>query len=468
MSFDEVLLTGLAPDGGLFVPAAWPRLSATDQHDLSGRSYAEIATEIIGRFVDEGPLTERLPALIDQTYRIFDHQAVAPLVQVGPNLWLMELFHGPTLAFKDVALQLLGRLFDAELTAQGRRMTIIGATSGDTGSAAIEACRDSASLDIFILYPKGRPSEVQRRQMTTVDSPNVHAIAIDGDFDDCQKLVKAMFADQGMARQLGLSAVNSINWARIAGQMVYYVTAALALGAPERAIAFTVPTGNFGNVYAAFAARRMGLPIARLGVASNRNDILTRFLESGTMQRETVSPTLSPSMDIQVSSNFERFLFELFDRDGEETAAAMEHFAQEGSFGVTGESLETTRAIFTGGRVDDDETLDEIARTHGETGMLIDPHTAVGLRVARRLATSGEIDPTTPQVALACAHAAKFPEAVKRATGRHPELPERLGDLLDRPERHVTLAADLNAVKAFIRARARGRPARQRMREGQA
>ena len=447
LQFDEVLLAGLARDGGLYVPETWPRFEAADIRALSGLSYGEIALRVVRPFVG-GTIPDRaLEAMIAEAYAGFGHAAVAPLKQLDRNTWLMELFHGPTLAFKDYALQLVGRLFDHVLEARGKRVTIVGATSGDTGSAAIEACRDRSRIEIFILHPEGRVSEVQRRQMTTVEAANVHNIALEGSFDDCQDLVKAMFNDAAFRDEMALSAVNSINWARILGQIVYYFAAAVALGAPDREVAFAVPTGNFGNVYAGYAARQMGLPIARLVVGSNRNDILARFLATGAMEVGGVEPSLSPSMDIQVSSNFERLLFDVLGRDGRAVAATMTGFRETGRFAVTGEQLSGITALFAGARLDDEETLTEVARLNRETGELIDPHSAVGIAAAR----TARGDPAVPMVALATAHPAKFPDAVERATGQRPALPPRLSDLYDREERMTRLPNDLTAVEAEVR-----------------
>jgi threonine synthase len=451
LSFEDVLLAGLAPDGGLYVPAEWPRLEAEQLRALRGRSYAEIAAGIIAPFLGDALERGTLDALVTRAYGGFDHAAVAPLKQLGPELWLLELFHGPTLAFKDYALQLVGPLFDHVLRKRGARVTIIGATSGDTGSAAIEACRDRAAIDVFILYPQDRISEVQRRQMTTVAAPNVHAVAIEGNFDDCQDLVKGMFADAPFRRAVNLSAVNSINWARIMAQMVYYVAAALALGAPERQVAFSVPTGNFGNVYAAHAARRLGLPIAALVIATNRNDILSRFINDGAMTIRTVEPSLSPSMDIQISSNFERLFFELKDRDGMAVKDALAAFRRTGTLPATDAEWQSARRLFSACRVDDDATRAQIAATWRRTGELLDPHSAIAVAAAE----AAPRDRAIPMVALASAHPAKFPDAVEQATGRRPSLPPRLADLMSRPERRCVLANDLRAVETFIRNHAR-------------
>lgn len=446
-TFEEVLLGSLAPDGGLFVPESWPTFSRKEIRALAGLGYSEIAFSVIQPYVGDAVDEDSLRAMIADTYASFRHAAVAPLRQLDARTWLLELFHGPTLAFKDFALQLLGRLFDHVLRARGHHITLISATSGDTGSAAIEACRDRALIDIFVLHPDGRISAVQRRQMTTVCAGNVYNLALSGTFDDCQDLVKSMFNDHSLRKQLTLTAANSINWARIMTQVAYYFHAAIALGAPDRKVAFSVPTGNFGNVYAGYAAARMGLPIVRLIVGSNSNDILTRFFETRIMQLGTVHATLSPSMDIQVSSNFERLLFELCDRDGEAVANAMAEFHECHRFTASGPGLE----LFAGHRVDDTGTLSQIARIYAETGGLVDPHTAVGIAAAQEKSVGKGI----PVVALATAHPAKFPEAVERATGIRPALPPHLADLFEREEHMVRLANDLPTVKDFVRSHAR-------------
>jgi len=452
LSFEDVLIAGLARDGGLYVPAKWPRLAKPALRRLAGLPYAEAACLVMAPFVGQAFDRDQFADIVAKAYSGFAHAAVAPLSQIGPNLWLMELFHGPTLAFKDVALQLLGPLFDLVLAKKRKRVTIVGATSGDTGSAAIEAVRGSASCDIVMLHPKGRVSEVQRRQMTTVLAPNVFNVAIEGTFDDCQALVKAMFNDAPFRDAQRLAAVNSINWARVMAQTVYYATAAASLGAPERKIAFSVPTGNFGDVYAGYVAARMGVPIARLIVATNRNDILARFLETGSYRKGRVTPTISPSMDIQVASNFERLLFDLMGRDGAAVSGLMRELDARGEFTVPATRLREARRLFAGARADEAETRAEIARVHRRAAQLIDPHTAVGLVGAAKAG-----DPALPTVALATAHPAKFPEAVVKAAGRRPELPPRMADLLDRPERYVTLPNDLRAVEDHIAACARGR-----------
>ncbi len=447
LEFDEVLLTGLARDGGLYLPESWPRFSAEEIRGLAGLSYAALARQIIQPFVGAALSEAELTALLEDAYAGFGHAAVAPLKQLDSRTWLMELFHGPTLAFKDYALQVVGRLFDHLLARGDQQVTIVGATSGDTGSAAIEACRDRERVRIFILHPKGRVSEVQRRQMTTVGAANVHNIAIEGSFDDCQDLVKAMFNDIAFRDEMCLSAVNSINWARIMAQIVYYFAAAVALGAPGRRVAFAVPTGNFGNVYAGYAARQMGLPIDRLIVGSNRNDILTRFLASGAMAMRPVEPSLSPSMDIQVSSNFERLLFDILERDGNAVAETLKRFRSTGRFDLGNRRGAAALGLFEGVRLDDEETLTAMARLHRSTGELIDPHSAIGVAAAQ----GSTRDPQVPVVALATAHPAKFPDAVERACGQRPVLPARLADLFERQEHCTLLPNDLAAVQAEVR-----------------
>jgi len=444
LGFAEVLLAGLATDGGLYVPAEWPLLPVV----RPGAPYAVAAAQIVGVFAGSEIEHTVLRRLSTEAYARFSHQAVCPLVQLGDNTWLLELFHGPTLAFKDVALQLVGGLFDHVLEREGRRVTIIGATSGDTGSAAIAGLSRCHNVDVVMLFPAGRVSEVQRRQMTTVAAENVHAVEIDGTFDDCQDLVKAMFADAPFRERYQLSAVNSINWARVATQVVYYVTAALSLGGGpgRRPIAFAVPTGNFGNVFAGWVARQMGVPIDRFVIGSNRNDILTRWLHSGIMATSRVVPTLSPSMDIQVSSNVERLLFELNHRDGGLTAEQLHRFRATGQLTIEPDQLVRLRGVFDGARVDDETTLAVMRSVYDATGVVVDPHTAVGLGAAN----VSDRDPSVPLVALATAHAAKFPDAVRRAIGIEPAAPAALAELLDRPERLVALPNDLAAVEAFV------------------
>jgi threonine synthase len=450
LDFDDVLLAGLADDGGLYVPQRWPALTAADLDSFQGLDYGTLALRVMRPFVGGRIGDDAFERIVRESYAGFDHAAVTPLRQLDAATWFLELFHGPTLAFKDVALQLVGRLFDHVLRARGRRITIVGATSGDTGSAAIEACRDRDAIEIFILFPKGRVSEVQRRQMTTVASANVHTIAIEGTFDDCQDLVKAMFADRPFREALSLSAVNSINWARVMAQIVYYVFAAVALGAPARRVSFAVPTGNFGNVYAGYAAANMGLPVDHLVVGSNVNDILARFLAGDEMELRPVVPSLSPSMDIQVSSNFERLVFDLFDREGAATAAALAAFRRDGRLSLGPERWRRARRWFEGFRLDDEGTLAEIARSYRDTGELIDPHSAVGIAAGR----SSARDRAVPMICLGTAHPAKFPDAIERAVGVRPALPPRLAELFERPERMTTLPNDLAVVEDFVRAQA--------------
>jgi threonine synthase len=446
--FADVLLTGLAEDGGLFMPVTWPHFGPSDWRSLRGLPYAELAARIMQPFVGGSIPFEVLRTICQQAYAGFSHTAVVPLIQLETGLFAQELFHGPTLAFKDLAMQVLGRLFDYVLTQRDQRVTIVGATSGDTGSAAIEACAGLDRVDIMILHPHGRTSEVQRRQMTTVAAANVGNVAIEGTFDDCQDLVKAMFADTGFRNDVQLSAVNSINWARIAAQIPYYVAGALALGAPERDVAFSVPTGNFGNVLAAWAARRMGLPVARLIVGSNRNDILARFLASNDMSVVPVEPSLTPSMDIQVSSNFERLLFELLDRNAEATGNTMLGFRQTGRMQIADPIWHRVRSLFHGFRLDDLGTEAEIRRLHAATGYLADPHTAIGVAAARAVPCGGGV----LVVAMATAHPAKFPDAMQRAMGQRPMLPPRMADLFEREERYTILPNQLAVVEAAVRA----------------
>ena len=448
-SFEEVLLAGLAEDGGLFLPESWPRLAQARLAALDGADYPTTTAAVMAPFTRGCFEEAELLALAREAYAGFAHPATAPLRQLDPSLWLLELFFGPTLAFKDFALQLLARLFERVLERRGQTITILGATSGDTGSAAIRAIAGRARMRIVILHPAGRVSEVQRRQMTTVLADNVANLAIEGTFDDCQDLVKALFNDAAFRAEQRLAAINSINWARIAAQAAYYVYAALRLGGLERPVGFCVPTGNFGDVYAGHVARRMGLPVDRLIVATNANDILARFLASGTYEAGTVRPTSSPSMDIQVASNFERLLFELLDGDGEAVAGFMARFSRERRFTLSPERHARARALFEGGAADEAATAAEIARWHAATGgsLLLDPHTAVGAAVAERLRHGSR----APLVLLATAHPAKFPEAVEAATGVRPALPAHLSDLFARPERFAVLPAEPAAVADFVR-----------------
>jgi threonine synthase len=434
LDFADVLLAGLAADGGLYVPESWPRLADGRR---TTRPYVDVACDVLWPYVEGSTLSaSELRELVSEAYAAFDHPDVCPLVEIEPGLWVVELFHGPTLAFKDVALQLVGRLFDRELQRRGERRTIVVATSGDTGSAAIAACVGQPMLDVVVLHPAGRVSDVQRRQMTTVDAPNVHNVAVEGTFDDCQDVVKALFADPGLRDGLGLSAMNSINWARVAAQIVYYVTAAAACGPCEVA----VPTGNFGNILAGWIARRSGAPVEGLVIGSNRNDILTRWAQTGSLVSDEVVPTLSPSMDIQVSSNHERLLFELLGRDGAATAELMGRFRALGA-------VEGPRdPVFAAASLDDDATLAVIARLHRRTGYLADPHTAVGIGAAETCRRR----PDLPMVCLATAHPAKFPDAVERATGTRPALPDSLADLFQRPERYDVVSPDVGAVRRHV------------------
>jgi threonine synthase len=452
IGFDDMLLSGLAPDGGLYLPASWPSVDAAAMDDMAGRPYAELAASVMAPYVTGSAAAEPLPAHIKSAYGTFEHPAVVPLRQLDAGLWLLELFHGPTLAFKDVALQLLGRLFDFELGRRGTRLTVVGATSGDTGSAAIEACRDRAAIEAFILHPEGRVSEVQRRQMTTVAAANIHNIAIEGTFDDCQALLKALFGDRDFRQTHHLGAVNSINWARVMAQIPYYFQAALALGAPQRRVTFCVPSGNFGDVFAGYAAVRMGLPVERLIVATNQNDILARFFTSGEYRKDRVRPSISPSMDIQVASNFERLLFDLVGQDPDRLRGLMATLDQSGGFAVEAGELARAGENFSAAAVDEEETRATIAAVHQESGQLIDPHTAVGVAAARRLA------PAAPVVVLGTAHAAKFPDAVEAATGMRPALPPRLAGIFERPERCTPLRNDVRTLQEHIRETLEQRP----------
>ena len=440
LGFADTLLAGLASDGGLYVPADWPALDVP----VDAGTYAEVAVAVMWPFVEGDVEREAFETMVADAYATFDHPDVVPLTELGDGLWLAELFHGPTLAFKDVAMQLVGRLFDHELARRGERITIIGATSGDTGSAAIEALRDREAIDVVILHPEGRVSEVQRRLMTTVDSPNIRNVSIEGTFDDCQDLVKAMFAHEEFRAAQRLSAVNSINFARVMAQTVYYVTSHRLLGGGP--VSFAVPTGNFGNVFAGYGAMRMGVPIRQLVVGSNRNDILTRFFATGTMEIQGVEATISPAMDIQVSSNLERLLFELNGRDGVALADLMQQFRAEGTVTFPTDLLDRLSETFSGARFDDEETAATIAEVLDRHGVLLDPHTAIGVAAAR----SARVDPSVPMVVLGTADPAKFPDAVEAATGRHPMLPERLADLFDRPERLDHLPNDLAAVEGYV------------------
>ncbi len=448
LDFEHAMLAGLAADGGLYVPSEWPRFSASEIRTMAGISYSDLAVRIMTPLIGPSITPDALAQMVREAYVTFDHAAVTPLVQLGPQDWLLELFHGPTLAFKDVALQLVGRMFEHFLNRRGERVTILVATSGDTGSAAIHAIKGRKSADIVVLHPKGRTSDIQRRQMTTVLEPNVHNIAIEGTFDDCQTLVKAMFNDAAFRSQQRLSAMNSINWARVMPQIVYYFHAALSLNRADAPTGFSVPTGNFGDIYAGYAAARMGLPVSKLVIATNVNDILARTLATGRYEVGRVQPTLSPSMDIQISSNFERLLFEAMERDADQLRPAMQSLYQSGAFNLSKPAHAYIQKHFTAFRCDEDATLQEISRTFLDTGQLIDPHTAVGRAAARAQSR----DPHIPMVTLATAHPAKFPDAVAKATGKHPALPPRYDTLASLPERCATLPNDLQAVQNFIMA----------------
>ncbi|MCZ8323350.1 MAG: threonine synthase [Novosphingobium sp.] len=446
LDFAGATLAGLASDGGLYVPRTWPRFTVDEIAAMAGLPYAELAARVMQPFVGDSLSPERLRELTAQAYGRFAHKAVTPLKQLDEQHWLLELFHGPTLAFKDVALQLLGLLFEEFLARGGDPLTIVGATSGDTGSAAIDAVAGRARVEIFMLHPKGRVSEVQRRQMTTVLAPNVHNIAIEGTFDDAQAMVKRMFNDRAMTDRFAIGAVNSINWARLMAQVVYYFAAALQLGGPQRKVAFAVPTGNFGDVFAGYVAAQMGLPIERLIVATNVNDILHRALTTGDYSAGTVTPTAAPSMDIQVSSNFERLLFDLGGRDGAALAAQMAGFEATRAMQLTNAQREGAAALFTSARADATDMARALRWGWEQCGELLDPHTAIGLHAAQHTG----IDPAIPVVTLATAHPAKFGDAVERATGHRPTLPARVGDLFEREERLADLPGDYAAVADFV------------------
>jgi len=447
LSFEEAMLTGLARDGGLYLPETIPQFSTADIAALEGQSYEEVAFRVMRPFIGDAFTDDEFREIIARAYAGFGHAARAPLVQLDSGHFLLELFHGPTLAFKDFAMQLIGQMFEAALKRNGQRVCIVGATSGDTGSAAIEAFRGLDAVDVFILFPHGRVSEVQRRQMTTPSQGNVHALALDGYFDDCQARVKDMFNDFAFRDAVGLAGVNSINWARVLAQVVYYFTSAVSLGAPHRKVSFTVPTGNYGDVFAGYIAKRMGLPIDRLVVATNQNDILHRCLTGGAYKPDGVMPSISPSMDIQVSSNFERALYYAYGQDGNAVAQVMDEL-KAGGFTVSQGALQALREAFDSGRCDEDETRATIASTWAASGELLCPHSAIGVKVADELRQSG-----TPMITLATAHPAKFPAAVEEASGIHPPLPERMSDLYERSERVSRVANDLAAIETFIKER---------------
>ncbi len=445
LSFEDALLTGLARDGGLYVPETIPRFSDKDLADMATMSYEDVAFKVMRPFIGDTFTDAEFTALIDKAYSGFNHTVRAPLVQLDQGHFLLELFHGPTLAFKDFAMQLIGQMFQAVLSRKGERVTIVGATSGDTGSAAIEAFRGLDNVDVFILFPHGRVSEVQRRQMTTPGESNVHALAMDGDFDDCQARLKDMFNDHDFRDAVRLAGVNSINWGRVLAQVVYYFTAALSMGACDRKVSFTVPTGNFGDIFAGYIAREMGLPIADLVVATNQNDILHRCLTTGAYHKGAVHASISPSMDIQVSSNFERALYFAYGQDSNATKALMDDLAQ-GGFDVGDDVLRTLQDTYKSGRVSEEETSATIKEFYNNTGELLCPHSAIGVRVAQALR-----DRATPMITLATAHPAKFPDAVEAATGIRPPLPDHMADLFDRDERVTRISNDLEALKDIIK-----------------
>ena len=450
LSFEDALLAGLASDGGLYVPESWPRLSDATLRSFVGADYATVAKAVLHPFMADDVSAERLSDIVDEAYACFNNPEIAPLVALEEGHYLLELFHGPTLAFKDVAMQLLARLMDDALTRRGQRATIIGATSGDTGGAAIEALKGREAVDIFILYPDGRVSDVQRKQMTTLKDANVHTLAVDGTFDDCQALVKAMFNDESFRQDMSLAGVNSINWARVMAQTVYYFTAAAKLGAPDQPVAFSVPTGNFGDVFAGYVAAQMGLPVAHLMVATNVNDILARTMDSGVYQTGDVVATSSPSMDIQVSSNFERLLFELTGRDASRVRGYMDALTQSGRFEMASDELTLMRALFGAIRIDQQQTLDVMRQVKAEHHMQIDPHSAIGVGAARQAVLADGV----PIVSLATAHPAKFPKAVVQAYDEQPDTPQRVVEMLTLEENFIPVANKLADVQALIRAKA--------------
>lgn len=450
LTFSDALLAGLARDGGLYLPETWPQFSKTDIAALSGKSYQDIAFAVLTPFVEGEIAPAALRTMIDEAYGTFRHDAVCPLVQTGPNEFIAELFHGPTLAFKDVAMQLLARLMDHVLTERDQRATIVGATSGDTGGAAIDAFAGRSRTDMFILFPHGKVSPVQQRQMTTSSADNVHALSVEGNFDDCQALVKAMFNDHKFRDHLQLSGVNSINWGRIMAQVVYYFSTAISLGSPHRKVSFTVPTGNFGDIFAGYVAMKMGLPIDRLIIATNDNDILARTFETGGYEMRGVMQTTSPSMDIQISSNFERLLFESHGRDASAVRRMMDGLSQSGSFSIEAGPLGAMRQVFGAGRSTMAETAAVIANMMESDGYLADPHTAVAIKVARDQKAS-----QTPMIVLSTAHPAKFPDSVKAASGIYPALPHFLSDLMERKEQFTVLPSQLELVQKHIQEHAR-------------
>ncbi|GFE65301.1 threonine synthase [Litoreibacter roseus] len=447
LSFEEAMLTGLARDGGLYLPETIPTLTAETIAGFRGKPYEDVAFEVMLPFIGDTFTNDEFREIIDAAYSGFGHAARAPLVQLGSNHFLLELFHGPTLAFKDFAMQLIGQLFQKALARSGQRVTIVGATSGDTGSAAIEAFRGLDAVDVFILFPDGRVSDVQRRQMTTPTESNVHALAVEGDFDTCQAAVKDMFNDFEFRDGVRLAGVNSINWARVLAQVVYYFTSSVSVGAPDRAVSFTVPTGNFGDIFAGYIAKQMGLPIEKLVIATNQNDILHRTLQTGAYTTEGVLPSISPSMDIQVSSNFERALFYAYDQQGSAVAEQMSALKDTGEFKISQGAYENLKDTYASGRVSEDETSAMIAQAKAKMGELLCPHSAVGVKVAL------DHQSATPMITLATAHPAKFPAAVEAASGLHPPLPDRMADLLEREERMTRVPGELAAIQSIIRER---------------
>lgn len=448
LDFENATLAGLASDGGLYIPSKWPVLTSSQIRQLRPLDYPELAIAILGLFAGESVPSADMKRLVTSAYEDFHHDPIAPIKQLDDQLYFMELFHGPTMAFKDYALQMLGQFFQYFLDKNNSSCTIVGATSGDTGSAAIAGIRGLSSVRLFMLHPRGRVSEVQRRQMTTVLDDNIHNLSVDGTFDDCQNLVKALFNDLEFREQYSLSAVNSINWARIAAQIVYYFKAALSLGAPDTTVNFSVPTGNFGNVLAGYVAKQMGLPIDKLIIGSNHNDILTRFFETGTMEKKGVTPTLSPSMDIQISSNFERYLFELIKHDSEELNHCMQSFSEKGKFSIRKSLLKETQQCFSAYRFDDSQTSQEINEIYELTGEIIDPHSVIGISAAKQEMKIHGND--TPTIVLGTAHPAKFPDAIKEATDIEIELPAHQGDLMGKAEKSIEVDNDLTSVKSII------------------
>ncbi len=444
LSFEDAMMTGLARDGGLYVPETWPTLDAEQIAELAGKSYEDVAFAIMRPFIGDAFSDDTFRTIIERAYSVFTHDARCPLKQLAPNHFLLELFHGPTLAFKDVAMQLIGHMFETKLRERGEKLTIVGATSGDTGSAAIEAFANLSAVDVFIMYPHGRVSDVQRRQMTTPIAANVHALAIDGDFDDCQAHLKGMFNHFEFRDRVQLAGVNSINWARVLAQVVYFFTSALSLGAPARKVTFTVPSGNFGDIFAGFVAQKMGLPIEKLIIATNQNDILHRTLETGTYSKSPVIPSTSPSMDIQVSSNFERLLFELYGREGKAVNQLMDELSETGSFTLSQGALTELRGLFGSDHALEPDVDATIIATHMGTGEVICPHTACGVFASDKLRSK------TPVITLATAHPAKFPDAVEAAIGQRPELPSKMGYLMDMDERVTRLPNDQGAIEALI------------------